>query len=73
MENLQRVFEPFFTTKEIGRGTGLGLPISARIVERCGGTMRVQSEPGEGTTFVVTLPADSNAGVKGPALQEANA
>jgi len=55
-EDLRRVFEPFFTTKEVGKGTGLGLPISARIVERCGGKMRIESKEGEGTTVTVALP-----------------
>jgi signal transduction histidine kinase len=54
--DLRRVFEPFFTTKPVGKGTGLGLPISARIVERCGGTIRIESEPGKGTTVTVALP-----------------
>ncbi len=51
-----RVFEPFFTTKDVGRGTGLGLPICRRIVERLGGTMEIESEPGHGTTVSVDLP-----------------
>ncbi|MEM8885848.1 MAG: HAMP domain-containing sensor histidine kinase [Planctomycetota bacterium] len=55
-EDLRRVFEPFFTTKEVGKGTGLGLPISARIVERCGGKIRIESTQGEGTTVRITLP-----------------
>jgi signal transduction histidine kinase len=55
-ENLRRVFEPFFTTKAVGKGTGLGLPISARIVERCGGTIRLESRENEGTTVTVALP-----------------
>jgi signal transduction histidine kinase len=55
-KDLRRVFEPFFTTKEVGRGTGLGLPISARIVERCGGTIRLESNKDKGTTAVVALP-----------------
>ena len=55
-KDLRRVFEPFFTTKEVGRGTGLGLPISARIVERCGGTIRLDSNKDKGTTVVVALP-----------------
>ena len=56
-ENLRRVFEPFFTTKEVGKGTGLGLPISARIVERCGGKISIESEGDAGTTVTATLPA----------------
>jgi len=56
-KDLRRVFEPFFTTKEVGQGTGLGLPISARIVERCGGAVRIESEPGRGTTVFVSVPA----------------
>ncbi|MBN1675157.1 MAG: cache domain-containing protein [Kiritimatiellae bacterium] len=56
-EDLDRLFEPFFTTKEVGRGTGLGLSISHGIVEAHGGTITVTSRVGEGTTFVVSLPA----------------
>jgi len=55
--DLRRVFEPFFTTKEVGKGTGLGLPISARIVERCGGKISIESTSDSGTTVRVSLPA----------------
>jgi two-component system, NtrC family, sensor kinase len=56
-EHLPRVFDPFFTTKEPGKGTGLGLAIVARIAESCGGRMSVESEPGSGSRFALTLPA----------------
>ncbi|MCE9635723.1 MAG: hypothetical protein K8T90_08465 [Planctomycetes bacterium] len=52
----QRIFEPFFTTKEVGKGTGLGLPICQRIVERLGGTLLLESEIGQGTTVRIDLP-----------------
>jgi len=52
-----RIFEPFFTTKMGGKGTGLGLPIAARIVDAHRGRMDVDSEPGRGTVFTVRLPA----------------
>ncbi len=55
-ENLDRIFDPFFTTKQVGAGTGLGLSTCFNIVERHAGTIRVESTPGERTTFVVTLP-----------------
>jgi len=55
-DKLERIFDPFFTTKEDGKGTGLGLPISKRIVERHGGSIAVQSTPGAGTRFTVCLP-----------------
>jgi two-component system nitrogen regulation sensor histidine kinase GlnL len=52
-ENLSHLFEPFFTTKK--NGTGLGLSITRRIVEEHRGVMEVQSEPGRGSTFIISL------------------
>jgi signal transduction histidine kinase len=54
----KRLFDPFFTTKETG--TGLGLPIAARIVEKHGGLLQYQTRPGHGTTFGVVLPREIN-------------
>lgn len=55
---LESVFEPFFTTKEPGRGTGLGLAVSARIAETMGGGMIAESRPSVGTRFTLVLPQD---------------
>ena len=55
-EQLEKVFMPFFTTKKVGKGTGLGLPISLNIVEGFGGRMEVESTPGAGSAFSVILP-----------------
>ncbi len=57
-EHLPKIFDPFYTTKEVGKGTGLGLSVSQGIVERHGGTIRVQSQVGKGSTFTIWLPLD---------------
>ena len=57
-ETLRQVFDPFFTTKKVGEGTGLGLAICFTILEKLGGRIDVQSEPGHGTTFNISLPAE---------------
>ena len=55
-ENLAKIFDPFFTTKPVGQGTGLGLSISYKIIQQHGGSIRVASEVGKGTRFVIALP-----------------
>ena len=55
-DHMAKIFEPFFTTKEVGQGTGLGLSISHSLVQRMGGTISVESEPGRGTIFRIELP-----------------
>ncbi len=61
-EHLERIWAPFFTTKPVGSGTGLGLSISRRVVESHGGTIAVDSRPGDGARFVVTLPLHGPGG-----------
>jgi two-component system NtrC family sensor kinase len=57
-EHLNKLFDPFFTTKEVGHGTGLGLAVSLGIVQRHGGSIRVQSEVGKGSTFTLWVPLE---------------
>ncbi len=57
-----RIFEPFFTTKEVGQGTGMGLNVAYDTVVSYGGTIEVDSEPGNGTTFSLIMPV--NEGMK---------
>ena len=53
-----RIFDPFFTTKSVGEGTGLGLSISHSIVSDHGGRIELESTPGQGACFRVTLPVE---------------
>ena len=57
---IAKVFDPFFTTKEFGKGTGLGLTVVKGIIEEHSGTIEVESEPGQGTTFTICLPVDKS-------------
>jgi len=56
-EHIDKIFEPFFTTKEAGKGTGLGLAVSKRIIDEHNGKVEVESTPGKGTIFTVKFPA----------------
>ncbi|HKO94926.1 MAG TPA: HAMP domain-containing sensor histidine kinase [Polyangiaceae bacterium] len=60
-QDLPRIFEPFFTTKAVGEGTGLGLSIVQGIVQEHGGSIRVDSTLGKGSTFTVLLPREVEA------------
>ncbi|MCX7975106.1 MAG: ATP-binding protein, partial [Candidatus Aminicenantes bacterium] len=55
-EDMPRLFEPFFTTKEVGKGTGLGLAISYSIIQKHQGSIEVESQVGQGSTFTIILP-----------------
>jgi CheY-like chemotaxis protein len=72
---INRIFDPFFTTKDVGKGTGLGLSMTYGIIHEHNGTIEVQSKPGKGSKFIITLPLikgektvreDSKAHVQAP-------
>lgn len=52
-----KIFDPFFTTKEVGEGTGLGLAVTYSLVQQMDGSIEVESTPGSGTVFIISLPA----------------
>ena len=51
-----KIFEPFFTTKEVGEGTGLGMAIVFKIIQKHNGKIDIKSKPFEGSEFIITLP-----------------
>jgi len=63
-DQIEQIFNPFFTTKDSGKGIGLGLSISYRIIEAHQGKIEVKSELNKGTTFIVTLPVYLAGGKK---------
>jgi len=59
-ETAKKVFDPFFTTKPVGQGTGLGMSITHKIIKNHQGNIRLDSTPGVGTKFIITLPLNIN-------------
>ena len=59
-QNINKAFVPFFTTKDIGEGTGLGLSVTYGIIQSHHGDIKISSEPGKGTIFIVTLPLEES-------------
>ena len=70
---IEKIFNPFFTTKPTDQGTGLGLSLSDDIVRRHGGTIRVESVPGEYTEMIVELPLERPSETTAAATEEARA
>lgn len=69
-EQVKEIFNPFFTTKDPGKGTGLGLSISLSIIDAMHGSLEVQSLPGQGSLFIVSLPVDSPSDIKKQGCKE---
>ncbi|MDZ4402454.1 PAS domain S-box protein [Prosthecobacter sp.] len=69
-EVVEKIFDPFFTTKELGKGTGLGLSTVLAIVKSHDGFLNVETEPGQGTTFLVNFPANLSPTEDAMAAQE---
>ena len=72
-ETRRRVFDPFFSTKEPGRGMGLGLSSVYGIVRQHEGVVEVESEPGEGAVFTVSIPAHAGAAIRAKPARAPNA
>lgn len=60
-EQIDKIFDPFFTTKPVGSGTGLGMSISYKVIQRHNGQITVESEEGKGTKFIIQLPIKMTA------------